>query len=379
MRFNNYGINQICELINNKWGYLRIGGNSTATYLEPTYVRSFSVADKDLKPHGLTFKPDGTEMYVTGFSSRSVLQYTLNTAWDISTATFTRNFSVAGQEFYPDAVAFKPDGTEMYIIGQGSDTVYQYTLSTAWNISTATFTRSFSVANKDSIPAGVTFKPDGTAMYIIGRDHDSVYQYTLSTAWNISTATFTQSFSVADKESTPLGVTFKPDGTEMFIIGASSDSVHQYTLSTAWNISTATFTRSFSVADKDINPTEVTFKSDGTAMYIIGHTSDSVHQYTLTPAWYIGPNNPTITTTYDGNEYDNPLMTLILESTSVTDNEITLIYRLGVLDLNGDEINMSGLATNNTDNVVHSNEEFLTIEKDDLTQWRWVYKIKLIR
>jgi hypothetical protein len=85
------------------------------------------------------------------------------------------------------------------------------------------------------------------------------------------------------------------------------------------------------------------------------------------------------TNTYDGSEYSDPLQTLTLESVSVTDNIITLIYRLGVLDLNGDTINMSGLATNDTDDTVHSNEEFLDVEKDDLTQWRWVYKIRLLR
>lgn len=85
------------------------------------------------------------------------------------------------------------------------------------------------------------------------------------------------------------------------------------------------------------------------------------------------------TNTYDGNTYDAPLQTLVLESTSVSGNEITLIYRLGVLDLNGENIDMSGLATISTGNIVHSNEAFTSFAKDDLTQWRWVYKIKLLR
>lgn len=85
------------------------------------------------------------------------------------------------------------------------------------------------------------------------------------------------------------------------------------------------------------------------------------------------------TNTYDGNEYDAPLQTLVLESTSVTGNELTLIYRLGVLDLNGEDIDMSGLAVASAGNVVHSNEVFNAFTKDDLTQWRWVYKVKVIR
>jgi hypothetical protein len=105
--------------------------------------------------------------------------------------------------------------------------------------------------------------------------------YMLRPAWDISTAVFTRSFDVSAKETTPCDVFFKSDGIEMYIIGYDSDNVHQYTLSTAWNISTASFTRSFDVSAKDTAPTGVFFKSDGTEMYIIGSDSDAVHQYTL--------------------------------------------------------------------------------------------------
>jgi phosphoribosylaminoimidazole carboxylase (NCAIR synthetase) len=87
------------------------------------------------------------------------------------------------------------------------------------------------------------------------------------------------------------------------------------------------------------------------------------------------------TNTYDSSsmEYDDPLQTIVLESVSVTDNIITAIYRLDVLSLDGENIDMSALATASAGNAVESNEEFVPFFKDDLTQWRWVYKIKLLR
>ena len=46
-----------------------------------------------------------------------------------------------------------------------------------------------------------------------------------------STASYDSvSFDVGSQESSPRGVTFKPDGTKMYLIGFSSDSVHQYSL-----------------------------------------------------------------------------------------------------------------------------------------------------
>jgi len=154
-------------------------------------------------------------------------------------------------------------------------------VSTGWDISTAVFLQSFSVSAKETIAYGVTFKPDGLKMYVIGRSSDSVHEYNLSTAWDISTAIFLQSFSVSAKDANPTGVTFKPDGLKMYVIGFNSDSVHEYNLSTGWDISTAVFLQSFSVSAKDATPTGVTFKPDGLKMYVIGFSSDSVHEYDL--------------------------------------------------------------------------------------------------
>jgi sugar lactone lactonase YvrE len=68
-------------------------------------------------------------MYIIGISNDRVHEYALSTAWNISTATFVQNFSVAGQELTPNAVFFKPDGTAMYIVGTSSDAVYEYVIS----------------------------------------------------------------------------------------------------------------------------------------------------------------------------------------------------------------------------------------------------------
>ena len=42
------------------------------------------------------------------------------------------SFSVASQGTAPEAVAFSSDGTKMYVLCGSNDTVFQYTLSTAW-------------------------------------------------------------------------------------------------------------------------------------------------------------------------------------------------------------------------------------------------------
>jgi hypothetical protein len=122
---------------------------------------------------------------------------TFNSVPAVEAAVYVQSFSVSAQEETPTGIFFSPDGINMYIVGATGDEVNQYLLSTAWNISTASFVRLFSVSAQDTSPQGLFFKPDGTKMYIVGATGDDVNEYDLSTAWTISTASFIQLFSVA--------------------------------------------------------------------------------------------------------------------------------------------------------------------------------------
>ena len=211
--------------------------------------------------------------------------YCFATAWDVSTATYDSKYkSVNSEESKPRSVAFKSDGSKMYIVGTGNDTVYQYSLSTAWDVSTASYDSKYkSVSSEETYPVGVAFKPDGSKMYIVGSSSDTVYQYSLSTAWDVSTSSYDSKYkSVSSEESTPVDVVFKPDGSKMYIMGWSSDTVYQYSLSTAWDVSTASYDSKYkSVSSEDTYPYSVAFKPDGSKMYIVGYGNDTIYQYSL--------------------------------------------------------------------------------------------------
>ena len=152
--------------------------------------------------------------------------------WDITNCSYdTVSKSVSSQDRSPLAVAFNSDGSKMYIVGNSNDRVFQYSLSTPWNVNTATYDSiSKDVSSQDSSPYGVAFNSDGSKMYIMGNNNKTVFQYTLSTPWNVSTATYDTSKSVSSQDSAPYGVAFNSDGSKMYIIGASNDTVYQYTV-----------------------------------------------------------------------------------------------------------------------------------------------------
>jgi len=256
-----------------------------------SYVQNFSVSAQESQPHGIFFKDDGTKMYIVGATGDDVNEYTLSTAWDISTASYVQNFSVAAQDTTPESLSFKSDGTEMYVIGDVNNVVLQYTLSTAWDTSTASYTQGFTVTSQESSPKGLCFKSDGTKMYITGSSGVDVNEYTLSTAWDISTATYSTNFNLASQDGSPHGIFFKSDGTEFFMIGQQRRAIWQYSLSTAWDVSTASFTLPSSdyldVSSEEANPTAFYLKPDGTKLYITGYSGDEVNEYTLSTAWEI--------------------------------------------------------------------------------------------
>ena len=254
---------------------------SNAVYNGSPPFDEFSVAAQEVTPQGISFKPDGTKMYVIGNSNDNVNEYDLSTAWDITTASYLQNFSVRPQDTSPTGLFFKPDGTKMYVIGNSGDDVNEYDLSTAWDISTASYLQNFSVAAQENIPQGIFFKPDGTKMYVIGRAGDDVNEYDLSTAWDVSTASYLQNFSVAFQEFSPTDIFFKPDGTKMYITGYTGDDVNEYDLSTAWDVSTSSYLQNFSVIAQEATPTGVFFKPDGTKMYVTGNDGDAVYSYDL--------------------------------------------------------------------------------------------------
>jgi 6-phosphogluconolactonase (cycloisomerase 2 family) len=269
--------------------YLQTGGTETAGSVGYALSnaeydsKSFSVASQIAKAHDLFFKSDGTKLYaLDNENTNTVYQYSLSTAWDISTASYDSvNLSVSDTGL--TSISFKTDGTKLYAAGYQNDTIYEYNLSTAWDLSSATLSGgTFSVNAQATFPASLRFKTDGTKFYIgAGGSNGNVYQYSLSTAWDISTASYeSKSLTVSGQDGNAAGIFFKPDGTKMYLVGFTNDAVYQYTLATPWDLSTGSYDSvSFSVASQATAPRALFFKEDGSKLYVIDSTSNSVFQY----------------------------------------------------------------------------------------------------
>ena len=204
----------------------------------------------------INFKPDGTIMYVTNrekdttSTTDSVIQYSLSTPFDINTATKTSSTPLTNID-KPHAIKFKPDGKVMYVIDNAELSVRQYNLTTAWDTSTLQYDDDFNVSDENQLRS-LAFKTDGTKMYVTGNQTEVIQQFTLSTPWDVKTATkdSTQSSALTSKESNPRSIQFNSSGTIFYIGGNGSDSIHKYTLTTPWDVSTLEFSQSYSFSDQ---------------------------------------------------------------------------------------------------------------------------------
>lgn len=257
---------------------LEVTGGSSLASSNPN--GSYNVTAQDTTPASLFVGDSGTKVYVWGFTGDSVYQYTLSTAWDISTASYdSKSLSVSAQGTQGYSMYFRSDGLKFFWVDAGSDTVYQYTLSTAWDISTASYdSKSFSGAAQDTIMRGVWFKTDGTKMYLTGLSNDSIYQYTLSTAWDVSTASYDSvSLDLSASLTSPTSPSFNNEGTKFVVYNARV--LHEYSLGTAWDISTASATGASYDTTSTIATSYSSFSSldDGFA-YVVG-ADDIVYKF----------------------------------------------------------------------------------------------------
>ena len=261
---------------------------ATASYTS----KSFSLASQGSGDifFGMTFNSDGTKAYFTGYGAASIFQYSLSTAWDISTTSYDNvTLSTSGQTSSGQSgLVFSPDGTKLYMVSYNTDTVYQYTLTTPFDLSSGSYAnKSLSVSSQDSNPQDMYIKSDGTKLYVLGDTNNSVFQYSMSTPFDLATASYDSvSFATTSQQTNPTGLFFSPDGTTILICGYAPKSADKYTLSTPWVVSSASHVKSYTLTELSSGyPNSIFAGNDLSNMFVAGgnasNTDGSIFQYNV--------------------------------------------------------------------------------------------------
>ena len=262
---------------------------SSKALAEPTFIADKDIRSDEAVATGITFKPDGTKMYITGQSADKILQYNLTTAFDVTSAVLEKSASITTVENKPQDVKFNSDGTVIFILGTGGNGIDRWSLSTPYDIGSITVAdTTFTSIGGD--PRGFDFNNDGTKMFILdGSTEKRVEEYNLSTPYNPDTKTLTKILANATSSNFHQGLGFNADGSKMFVVKGedstdnADNKIDEYALSTAFDISTATLTGTFSpTISSNADITGLAFNSTGSKMYHLDFDDDKVYEYSLT-------------------------------------------------------------------------------------------------
>ncbi len=256
------------------WKYF-VGPIEDATY------DSESIATPINAIYSILFDPTGIRMFLASFAGDKIYQYDLTDRYDISTYSLDTSADVSGKETQLSGMCFGSDGMTLFVAGASSDSVHQYSLTTAYDITSITFQKSYTPTEGANL-RGIQIADNGTRLFIVLDSIDDIYVYDLSTANDLGTVTVDSGNTLLNVDAGLRQIYINEDGKSFMAIGANQDRVYQYTLSTAFDLSTATQTSYFSVNTQTDTPAGFSFNGDKTKFFVSNMSSPStVYQYSV--------------------------------------------------------------------------------------------------
>ncbi len=204
---------------------------------------------------------------------------------DLKNIVFSRQIaSPAGDNFYyGSAPFFNPSGTKAYF---GRTRLKQYSLSTPFDLTTA----SLDYTGALDFGRSPTFRPDGLKLYCCISGNDSIATASLVTAYSLN-AGYTMDYTHFTQASGYRAMSFGNNGYKLYLLDINNNSrIYQYTLSTAYNIDTATYDgvyadlNSFNAGSYGV--LDFVISTDGKRLYFVMEDF-TIYQVDLVSPWVI--------------------------------------------------------------------------------------------
>ena len=276
------------------------------------------------------------------------------------------------------------NGTKLYALGKDTRTIYQYTLSTPWDVTSATYEGKSKLVSSsvhwsvsmvyglhgipETASVGMYWKPDGTRLYLLGLETRKIYEVTASVAWDVTTLLTTEVINTSSlsvkiptfNETTSSQMYFTNDGTRLFITQQGTNEIHQLTQSgVPWNLKTYNLDYTITTTPTLTKPIDIEFVNNGFSYYLTNINSAAgatIHRFDisgLTPYELKGTTitaQPTKNLTFDASS--NVLLTIqfkddytklySLDSNVITQYEVVSDYNYYSNILNAILLNRNG-------------------------------------
>lgn len=200
------------------------------------YSQSLDLSLQDTAPTAFTFFDSGKTLLVVGDTNDTIFQYTFTTGYDTSTASYASksyDFGTNIGETAGRGIAIDADDDKVFLAGQSNQAIFAIDLGTAGDVGTGQYNNeSFSTTSFDTQPSDLTINPTDTKLFVSGTENQAIYEINLAIddPGNLNNASADLTFTVSDHETAPLGLTFADQGTFLHIVGTQQDAVIPFTL-----------------------------------------------------------------------------------------------------------------------------------------------------
>lgn len=245
--------------------------------------QGFSVSTQIKSAQSMDFNPDGDIAYVFDASTSIIYQYSLGTPFDITTAVYAnKKYDASTQVAGGQQIRIDPSGFTVMISDIPTTSVYQYTLSTAFDISTASYaTKSLNTSAQTSLPRGMDFSKTGDKLFI-SDGTGTVYEYWLTGAnFDLGTVSYSQSASVAAAGSGTNGLVFDDSGLQLYVT-AFGTRIHTFLVASAFDLTSITDTGEYLDMSAITSVSYyVTRNNSGSRFYTLDTVTDSIRQWDI--------------------------------------------------------------------------------------------------
>ena len=269
-----------------------------------TEVRSADLNPPLVIPSAGHFRPDGSVYFgmctAGNPTNDSIYSFNMSTNWDITTiGSYNSTVNYEGwNTIYPSGLWFKPDGSKLFVLVLKSSSatstplfvIYEHDLSTNWDITTINTTNVATKSINGSDFGGGTvinlnFNANGTKCFVgsdyspagTSIDRDLLVSYNLSTAYDITSMSTTHNYILTASNPTDnfnvRSYDFQDSGYTLYGGGniqtnfpntpaVYKDSIVKWTLTTAYDLSTATYNTIYELPTNEGSDVDLLWKSN---------------------------------------------------------------------------------------------------------------------
>jgi len=246
----------------------------------------FTMGDITSTAKGIEFSPDSSKMFLVSSNKNTILQFSVPNPKDVETWKYDGVF-LPSVEARMRTIRFSPDKSKVFVLGVDGDAINQYTPIDPNDVTSWIYDNvSFSVSAQTTEPQDLFFSADGSKLYVLESNTDfgnarRIFQYSSPDANDVTTWSYDgKTFPLFEQDSFPTSIYIPKNGNKLFMLGLSTDAIHQYTTLDNNDVDTWFYDQVvFSLPSGSQNG--MTFSLDETKFFIVDdlNTNDNITQY----------------------------------------------------------------------------------------------------